>query len=307
MERANIINLLVFSAKKKIISTRTHISWALSAKTPLKRGLIKFLYPYLLQRASRIVFNSIESASNFKALFRVKQSQISVIYNFCDIGKLKTLAQEPLPGYYNKVFKRPVLMTSGRLIHAKGQWHLLRAFKAICQKNDEIKLIILGEGPLKAELIRLCHDLHIQDRVFLPGFKPNPMPWIAKADLFVLPSLAEGFPNALLEAMALGVPVISTDCCSGPREILAPDTDPKKKTTHIDYTPYGVLIPPLDGKRYLACEPLTREELLLSEAIDIMLKDSKLHAAYAKAAAQRSCDFSVERIITQWVKLIEEA
>jgi glycosyltransferase involved in cell wall biosynthesis len=272
----------------------------------LKRGLIKFLYPFLVQRADKIVFNSIEAAADFHDLFHTKQVKTSVIHNFCDIGKLKTFAQESFPKDYIQIFKRPVIITSGRLIHAKGQCHLLRAFKSICQRNNELHLVILGEGPLKAELLELCQKLHIQDRVFLPGFQPNPMPWIAKADLFVLPSLAEGFPNALLEAMALGVPVISTDCWSGPREILAPDTDPQKKTDRIDFVSFGLLTPPLDGKRYLASEPLIREEELLAEAIEIMLKDSSLRLAYSRKAIQRATDFSEEKAITQWMKLIEE-
>jgi len=306
MERANIMNLLSFSARRRIISIRKHPTMALSAKTPWKKGLILHIYPHLLHRATRIIFNSIEAAEDFNHLFPTRSGQSSIIYNFCDIEQLKALAKKPLPEESNEIFNQPVVITSGRLIHAKGQLHLLRAFKAVCQRNNEIRLVILGEGPLKGVLLQLCKDLRIQDRVFLPGFQTNSMAWVAKADLFVLPSLAEGFPNALLEAMALGVPVISTDCWSGPRELLAPGTDPRQKTTNIDNAPYGVLIPPLDGERYAADKPLTREEQLLAEAVEVMLNDNNLRMEYAKAAKQRADDFSVEKVITQWVKLIEE-
>ena len=306
MERANIMNLLSFSARSRIISIRKHPTMALSAKTQFKRGLIIQIYPHLLHRATRIIFNSKEAAEDFSHLFSTRSDQSSIIYNFCDTKQLRSLSEKTLPKKFKEIFNQPVVITSGRLIHAKGQLHLLRVFKVICQRNKKIKLVMIGEGPLKEKLLQICKDLRIQDRVFLPGFQTNPMAWVAKACLFVLPSLAEGFPNALLEAMALSVPVISTDCWSGPRELLAPGTDPHQKTNHIDNAPYGILIPPLDGQSYGADEPLTREELLLAEAVETMLNDKSMRTSYAKKAKKRADDFSVEKVITQWLQLLEE-
>ena len=134
-------------------------------------------------------------------------------------------------------------MTHGRLIADKGHWQLIRAFAEVRRTNHDLRLVILGQGPLEADLRRLCRDLAVQDEVFFPGFQPNPMPWLVKAHLFVLSSLREGLPGSLLEAMALGVPVVATDCRSGPRELLAPETNPEHKTQSIECTPCGLLTP----------------------------------------------------------------
>lgn len=307
MERANILNLLTPLPRRKIISVRKHASMALLAKSPLKRGLIIHLYPRLLRKAERINFNSREAAEDFRHLFHLKKERISVIYNYCDIEHLSALAKDDIPYKFQGIFNGPLVITSGRLIHAKGHLHLLRAFKEVLRNHPNVKLVILGDGPLEGSLRLLAKQLHIDDRVLMPGFQANPFSWIARADVFVLPSLAEGFPNALMEAMALGLPVISTDCPSGPREMLAPETDPKNKTQHLEYAPYGLLIPPLDGKMYGADEPLSSQELLLSESIDIMLRDNELRHRYSKAARLRAGEFSPEKIIPQWLELIGAA
>ncbi len=96
---------------------------------------------------------------------------------------------------------------------------LLRAF-ALANRVRPLRLILLGEGRGRSELQRLASTLGIADRVLLPGFQSNPYQWIRHCDLFVLSSRWEGSPNVLTEALALGIPVVSTDCPSGPNEIL---------------------------------------------------------------------------------------
>lgn len=304
MERANIMNLLSPIPGRKFISVRKHASMALSAKSPMKRDLIIRAYPHLLPRAEKINFNSWEAAEDFGSRFPLRKDQISVIYNYCDGEHLRSMSREDIPAEYRGFFKGPVVITSGRFIHAKGHLHLLRAFKKISGAHPDARLIILGSGPLEHKLRLLVKDLHIKDRVLMPGFQANPFSWLARTKVFVLPSLAEGFPNALLEAMALGLPVISADCPSGPREMLAPETDPGNKTRDLDLATYGILTPPLDGKIYDAHEPLSKGELLLAEAMDLMLKDRQFCAHYSKAASQRATVFSVKNIIPQWIELI---
>lgn len=99
----------------------------------------------------------------------------------------------------------------------------------LCRNDSAICLMIIGDGPLKKDLLELIRMLGVHDRVVIAAFQKNLMACIRKASCFVLSSHVEGFPNVLLEAMAIGLPVISTDCSSGPRELLAPATDPMKK------------------------------------------------------------------------------
>lgn len=114
----------------------------------------------------------------------------------------------------------PVVLAAGRLAEQKGFDTLLKAF-AQAKQNLALRLIILGEGKLREELEALARQLGVSDDVSLPGFVDNPYAFMSRADLFVLSSRFEGSPNVMLEALACDCQVVSTDCPSGPREILA--------------------------------------------------------------------------------------
>jgi len=125
------------------------------------------------------------------------------------------------------------LIAIGRLEEQKDFATLFRAFARVHQKNRELDLVVLGEGRERHNLEQLAIELGIADRVQLPGFIPNPYPWIASAQLLALSSRLEGFGMVLAEALTLGIPVVATDCPNGPREIL-------------DGGRYGRLVPPGD-------------------------------------------------------------
>jgi glycosyltransferase involved in cell wall biosynthesis len=107
----------------------------------------------------------------------------------------------------------------GRLTVEKDYPTLIKAFSILSEKNN-FRLIILGEGKKRSELESLIKRLELQEKIDLPGFTRNPYVYMRNCDIFVLSSATEGFPNTLIEAMACGTPVVSTDCPSGPREIL---------------------------------------------------------------------------------------
>ncbi|MFP5264495.1 MAG: glycosyltransferase family 4 protein [Blastocatellia bacterium] len=128
----------------------------------------------------------------------------------------------------------PTIISMGRLSHQKGFDYLLQAFAHLKPHHRDWKLTILGEGPQRKELESLRRSLLLEDSAFLPGAVANPNAFLKQASLFVLPSRYEGFPNALCEAMACGLPVIATDCKYGPQEIVRHNVD-------------GLLIPRDDG------------------------------------------------------------
>ncbi len=115
---------------------------------------------------------------------------------------------------------RPFIVTAGRLTRQKGQDLLISAFAASAAARD-LDLVILGEGPLEADLRARAAAQGVADRVWFPGFQANPWAWFSKARLFVLPSRWEGFGNVITEAMACGAPILSADCDFGPREQIA--------------------------------------------------------------------------------------
>jgi glycosyltransferase involved in cell wall biosynthesis len=306
LERANIVNLAQQSIPRKIISIRTHYSMMMAAKSSLKRTLVAKSYQRLLPAAQKIVFNSVESKLDFERIYAPGVHRTRVAYNFCDQNQLKTMAMEPLPVHLSLPAKGSLVVSCGRLSRQKGHWHLLRAFRTVGNSHPDARLVICGKGPLKADLVRFCRHLQIEGKVIWAGFLPNPLPLMARADLLVLPSLWEGFPNVLLEAMALGTPVVAADCISGPRELLVPDSDPALKTDRLDQTPYGILVSPMDGRyRWRETHP-SDAEAVLARAISLLLDDDAYRLDCCAAALKRARTFSPQMALKQWHKTIEE-
>jgi glycosyltransferase involved in cell wall biosynthesis len=158
----------------------------------------------------------------------------------------------------------------GTLKAPKDHATLIRAF-ALLPESLSAKLIILGEGQLRGELEDLIRELGLQDKVHLPGFMIDPSPWFRSADLFVLSSLYEGFGNVIVEALECGVPVVSTDCPSGPAEIL-------------DHGRIGKLVP-------------IRDQESLSRAMTA----SYFEEHDRRVLMDRAKDFSIERISVQYL------
>ena len=143
----------------------------------------------------------------------VKPLSIKTIYNPIDIQEINLLSKEKLPN----MIKGDYIIHVGRLAESKRHDRLLDAYKA---SGIDAKLLIVGEGNMRASIEKKITEMNIDDKVILYGFSSNPYPLIANAKLLVLTSDYEGFGNVLVEAMCLGVPVLSTDCPSGPKEIL---------------------------------------------------------------------------------------
>ncbi|BCX88767.1 N-acetylgalactosamine-N,N'-diacetylbacillosaminyl-diphospho-undecaprenol 4-alpha-N-acetylgalactosaminyltransferase [Methylomarinovum tepidoasis] len=131
--------------------------------------------------------------------------------------EIETLAHQPVDHPWADDESRPLIVAAGRLSPQKDFPTLIRA---LARLRQPARLVVLGEGRQRPQLERLIRTLALTDRVALPGFTSNPYAWMARADLFVLSSRWEGFPGVLVEAMACGCPVVSTDCPSGPRELL---------------------------------------------------------------------------------------
>lgn len=146
--------------------------------------------------------------------------KIKTIHNILDVDRIVKLAEtSPEQQYVNFTKDRLVVTAAGRFTAAKGWNNLLKAFSLVRQQIDAC-LVLMGEGEEKENIKQLIMDLSLQDSVFLIGFQNNPFRYIARSNVFVLPSYYEGFPNMLIEAMACSVPVVATDCPSGPAEIL---------------------------------------------------------------------------------------
>lgn len=175
---------------------------------------------------------------------------------------------------------RPFVLGVGRLHQQKGFDLLLRAFARIATEFPQFDLVIVGDGPEREALRRLAGDLGIGARVSFPGLAADIGVWYRAADLYVLSSRFEGFPNTLLEAMAHGCAVVATDCDTGPRDIVRDGHD-------------GLLVPPE------AIEPL-------AAGMARLLGDAQLRAALGRKAVDVCDRFSAARIAARWETLFDE-
>lgn len=226
--------------------------------------LASLVYPY----ADCIVAVSHGVRNDLLNITSLPDDKVVVIHNPIDVKSVRKQATESVDHKWLSDPSVPVVMSAGRHVPQKGFDTLLHAFSRLT--NSNIRLVLLGEGDETEFLHQLANELGIEERVDFPGFVDNPFKYIANANLFVLSSWYEGFGNVLIEAMATGCPVVSTDCPSGPNEILEGGT-------------YGPLVP---VKNPVA---LTRAmENTLQNPID----ETLLHS--------RADDFSLETVVKKY-------
>ena len=215
--RIIVARLLIGQPQHLIVSEHNPLDARLrylpTAGLRLRILLMHYLYPF----ASRVLAVSQDVATSLHTTAGLRQ-EIHVIHNGIDTGEVRRRAAEPASHAWLGQTEPKLILGIGRLEFQKNFSMLLQAFALL--PDRQARLMILGEGPQREILQALAAQLGIEARFELPGYLDNPFPFLAHCDAFVLPSRWEGFANVLLEALAAGTPVVSTDCPGGPREIL---------------------------------------------------------------------------------------
>ena len=210
-----------------------------SFKHRLALRLLRVLFPV----ADGIVAVSQGVADDLIGLHTAISNKVFTVYNPVVGAQIVELAQEPVNHSWFETGTVPVLLSVGRLATVKDHATLVKAFAEVLISR-EARLVVLGDGPERGKLSGLAAQLGVSQKVDFPGFKVNPFAYMSRANLLVLSSRYEGFPNVLVQAMACGTPVVSTDCRSGPSEIL-------------EDCKWGQLVPVGDWQRH-GCAPYSR-------------------------------------------------
>ena len=215
---ATSLALLVGSMLRKPVIGWMHVNW--SARSPILPWWQRIPTPLMLRRCVYVVCCSQGVKNDLAKNFQIPLEKLSYIPYPFDVQEIKERSAEPVDTSLEQEGIKFSLLTVGGLRPQKNQEMLIRSFKLVIDQGLSAQLIIVGEGPMRVELEKLIGELGLNDRVRMVGLKANPYPYFRAADLFVLSSLYEGNPLVLIEALIIGTPVISTDCPSGPREIL---------------------------------------------------------------------------------------
>lgn len=310
LEGANYINVLTKSIEKVIISARGSINHDKDINNLLGYIRKKILIPVIYKKADHIVALSEGLNSELVDNFKMHAKKVSTIYNYYDFEEIERLADENLDTIYDKIITRSTIITAGRLHQQKGHSGLIQSFiLAKSHMQEPLKLVILGDGQLRNELIDFSRKLGLMTYarweksvlntefdVYFLGYQKNPYKFISKSGLFAFPSHYEGLGNALVEAISCNVPILSTDCHSGPREILAPNTRPNFQLEKAEYCQFGVLMPQISTNAGL-------QEW--AHMFNKILSDNEVWADHSLTEFKTRKEYAKEVISKKWSDLIE--
>ncbi|OIQ27498.1 MAG: hypothetical protein BM564_12045 [Bacteroidetes bacterium MedPE-SWsnd-G2] len=281
----NIINSILKKLNpslKTILSERCYSS-EMYRNTPQSMRLAKLCFPIFYNLNDKLFSNSVYINKDLQDNFGVKLP-LSVIYN-----PLNALPQ-------NQIVETDIiekenfnLITVGALYEPKNQELIIRAIYLL--KAPNLHLTLLGSGPLEQELKKESKTLKLTENVHFKGKVSNVTEYLSKSDCFILSSNTEGFPNVILEALAVGLPVISTNCMSGPIELLNENQPVSINKGEFICAKYGILINPND-------------EIALSKAINHLRSDLNLRRAYSNKSKIRAQDFALPKIYNEFKTLI---
>ncbi len=256
---------------KLLVNVVSHTSSNL--KQSFLSRLLRLAIPRLYPQANAAICISRGVANDLVTEFKVPSHKIRIAYGLIDFEHILNLAKEEVDHPYFTSKEMPIITTMGRLEVEKGHAYLLRAFAQVTT-NLSCQLAILGEGKERTVLEKLTEQLGIGRQVDFLGFQQNPFKYLARSDVFVLPLLYEGFALAIIEAMACGIPVISTRCPCGPDETITDGVN-------------GLLVPVAD-------------ETSLAEAMLRLLKHKNLAVKLAQAGRKRADDFTAAKIMKEY-------
>ncbi|MBW2412530.1 MAG: glycosyltransferase [Deltaproteobacteria bacterium] len=284
--KCRVISSFMLKSNRVAVFTKLFLARSLRVVVNVHEVMSRHLieaHPFAIERLvqrwlSRLVFKNADLIvavaegvkNDLVAHFGAHPEKIAVVPNPIDLNLIRRMAAEPLEDMPRGDSGAALIVAAGRLVKLKGFDLLIRAFADL---PDEIRarLMIVGDGEERQNLQKLVERLRLDKKVFLIGSKKNPWKYMARADIFVLSSHTEAFPNVLGEALALEIPVLATDCSAGIRE-------------YLQNGKCGLIVPPGDKKA-------------LTRGLTQMLTDSELGRRLVKQAAERVAEFDIARVV----------
>ncbi|WFB36496.1 glycosyltransferase [Kiritimatiellota bacterium B12222] len=265
--------------KVRLVIRETNLTVTKCKKKGIRGLLVLQAMKYLYPHASSFIAPTESVVKDFKKILHKNISRVSVIPNFIDTETIDIQAQKEILDEKFTTLQKPVILSAGRLVDQKDYSTALKAIQKFL-KDHGGSYVILGEGPLEAQLRQEAKDLRIQDHVHFLGFKNNPYPYIKSSDIFLMSSWVEGFGIVVLESMYLGIPGVFTDFYPAFRTIVKNEVN-------------GIIVPVGDHKA-------------LAENMKKLVTNPKLYKTIHKNAKLCSVDFKIQKIMPQYEKAIFE-
>lgn len=303
MESANVSNILTrMNGCKTIVSVRLSVE---QEKTKIYKYVVRPIMKILYSKADVVVACSEGINLGLRKKFHIDEKKIVTITNGYDIDDIRRQMKDIVKVTIEKGKDDFWFVAVGRLCTQKGHWHLVRAFAKLSRQYPNAKLLIAGEGPDHKYLETLIGKYGLENNVYLLGQQKNIFALLDKCDAYVMPSLFEGYSNALCEALICGLPCIASDFQTSAREILAPETSIEyQNKTEIEYAQYGIITPVCSGKKYMENEELERAEICLIEAMGKLMQDQEIYEKYREAAVLRGEQLRIEDKVEEWINLV---
>lgn len=260
---------------------------------------------FVCKRADRMVSCTKIMEQEIEMSYPVKSS--ATLYNPCNLEEISALSQKNIDEKTAEFLERsgPTIVSMGRAHDVKGFWHLIKSIKLVQKRVPDVKLMIIGDGDY-SEYRKLAMELDIEEQVLFTGVQKNPFALLARADVYALTSDSEGFPNALIEAMAVGLPCVSVNCKTGPAEILQDDYMQCSVQDKVYHADYGILTPIFYGGKNLDASMISQEEEIFAGELAELLLDQELMTSYRSKALYRASQFGVDAYVREIDKLIAQ-
>ncbi len=299
---ANMVNAFSKTGREKVwlgLRNYTDVEERLKIKLFTKKA-------DLMICCSKTIEKELKERFNFQ--------KTATLYNLYDVKAIREKAMQSEPelpwGTHDDQGRKIRCMVSmGRDDDMKGFWHMLKAFALVHEKMPEVRLILMGAGSF-AHYKKLAEDLNITDAIYFAGMQREPYQYLRKGEIYLLTSSNEGFPNALVEGMSLGLAAVSVNCMTGPAEILLEDGDAsrleKKESGEkipVIYGEYGILLPVMKKERDLDAAHILPEEKNMADVVLGLLKDDVMLKKYQKAAVERAQCFTYEMYVEKFMEL----
>ena len=290
LPKTDLMNCLTKGSEKVITTIHNNIE----VDYP---NYMKKMLRYIIKKSDLIASVSRVGEEYLKENYSAKN--VKTIYNPQILKDIKQKSKLKITEFSNNNFEGKVIANVGRLSGQKGQWHLIRAFSEVLKSREDAKLIIIGRGDLEERLRVLTKKLGIEKNVIFTGFNSNPYKFLSKTDLYVSTSIHEGLPMTYIEAMSLGIPIISTDCISGPREIIAPDKF-GEVINYDEIQEHGLLVSDFASVDTIDSLVISSEEINLANKINSLLDKKEVYKSLSEKARERSYDFDYTNIKKIW-------